>query len=472
MQISFRDPDGLVFRSGGRILRCVFPHAADDLRAFLSSAVASTAMAEGILACTTVLNGAASFEVPPAVREKVADGAVVLEHKPIPFPNYPYEWAPEMLHRAAAVTLRLARAAVSAGFGLKDATPYNVMFDGPKPVFLDLLSFARRDPLDALWRPYGQFVRTFVYPLLACRYFGLHLDELLLVHRDGLEPERVLRLCSPWRRLLPPFLGAVTVPALLSRGDDADKPDRFRARRARDPDEANYLLNRLFTRANRLLGDTPTPARKSAAARYMDSGHMYATAEFAEKERVVSEALKRIRAESVLDIGCNTGHFSLLAARHGARVVAVDHDPDAVGLLWKRATEDNLDILPLVVDIARPPGACGWENDEFPSFLERARGKFGCVLMLALIHHLLVNERAPLDRILGLASALTTGFAIIEYVDPADPQFQRIARGRDVLHRDLTRDSFEGETREFFDIVDSHNVTPTRRIYVLAKKRG
>jgi hypothetical protein len=27
------------------------------------------------------------------------------------------------------------------GFGLKDATPYNVLFRGAQPVFVDLLSF-------------------------------------------------------------------------------------------------------------------------------------------------------------------------------------------------------------------------------------------------------------------------------------------------------------------------------------------
>ena len=128
-------------------------------------------------------------------RRDLPEGSLILEHRSIPFPNFPYEWPPEMLRAAAELTLRLAQAALVDGFGLKDATPYNIMFDGPRPVFLDVLSFERRDQLDPIWRPQAQFIRTFLYPLLANRYLGLQMDEILLSHRDGLEPERMRQMC-------------------------------------------------------------------------------------------------------------------------------------------------------------------------------------------------------------------------------------------------------------------------------------
>ena len=77
------------------------------------------------------------------------------------------------------------------GIGLKDATPYNILFRGPDPVFIDVLSFERRNPGDPTWLPYAQFVRTFLLPLLANKYFGLGLDQILTTRRDGLEPEEV-----------------------------------------------------------------------------------------------------------------------------------------------------------------------------------------------------------------------------------------------------------------------------------------
>ena len=91
--------------------------------------------------------------------------------------------------------------------------------------------------------------------------------------------------------------------------------------------------------------------------------------------------------------------------------------------------------------------------------------------MLALVHHLLVNERVPLDSIFDLAALLTTRLLIVEYVDPADPQFRSMARGRDALHRDLTVDSFELAAQRLFEIAGAQAVTPTRRIYILEKRR-
>jgi SAM-dependent methyltransferase len=464
MRVSFRDPDGFVFRSGARIYRCVYPHAAEHLRSFLGSPFAIAQMERGTLAGVTSQADAPGPDAPAALPA----GSVILEHRGITFPNFPYEWAPEMLQRAAALTLQLAEEALAEGFGLKDGTPFNIMFEGPAPVFLDVLSFECRDPLDATWRPYAQFVQTFLYPLLANRYLGLRLDEILLTHREGLDSKRLRHLCSFWLSLRPPLLSLATIPAWLSRLTENSSSDRFQTRCAKDADEAKFLLRRVFARAGRVLRRIPR-RRRSAASRYMDSGHNYAAAELALKEEAVSKALAGAGVRTVLDIGCNTGHFSLLAARLGARVVAIDRDPAAVGELWDAAAERKADILPLVIDIARPPGASGWANREQPSFLERARGRFDCVLMLALMHHLMVNERVPLDSLFELIAELTVRLAVIEYIDPADTQFQRILRGREALHRDLTPASFEAAAGRHFQIVDICDVTPMRRIYTLEK---
>jgi hypothetical protein len=159
-----------------------------------------------------------------------------------------------------------------------------------------------------------------------------------------------------------------------------------------------------------------------------------------------------------------------MAARKGARVVAIDRDDSVIDTLWRSARTEAPGILPLVVDIGRPPGACGWRNRECPAFLERARGHFDLVMMLALLHHLVVNERVPLAAILQLAFELTTRWAIVEYVDPQDPNFRHIVRGREELHRDLTPENFESAAGRLFQIVDSAGINATRRIYLLRKK--
>lgn len=465
MRLSFRDPAGFVFRDGEQIYCCVSPSAVPPAREFLDSAFARAKIAEGSIARTIAVEGP-----PPetSAEVEIAPGSLLLAHQPIAFPNYPYEWPTEMLEAAAGLTLRLAQEALTAGFTLKDATPFNVMFEGPRPVFLDVLSFDRSDPLAPVWRAYAQFVQTFLYPLLASRYLGLRLDEMLLVHREGLEPERLRAMLPLSLRWRPPFLGLVTIPSLASGfGDKPGGPSL--AATAKTPGEARYLLRHIFARCARVLRRLPKP-RATEAVDYVGRTGRYTTAETERKEAAVSAALRDIETPEILDIGCNTGRFSLLAARHGARVVAIDRDPAVIGRLWTSAGESRADVLPLVVDIGRPPGGCGWANREQAPFLERAEGRFDCVLMLALAHHLIVNERAPLDLIFDLLARLTRSRAVVEYVDPADPPFQRIARGRDALHRDLTPASFEAAARRRFAIVAATPVTPTRTVYTLDRR--
>ena len=467
--LSFRDPDGYVFRAGKRILRYVLPHAAGDVLEFLHSSLAAGWMDDGRLVRSTLLQNPSGMELPAECSGQLPPGVVIIEHTPLALPNYPYEWSPEMLRSAGELTLELARQAAYRGFSLKDATPYNVIFDGCRPVFVDLLSFRRRDPKESVWLAYAQFMRIFVLPLLAYQYFGLRPDTILLAHRDGIEPESLWRLCPAYRLLLPPFLSSVTLPVLFARRGAKDG-GAYRVRHARDEHEAAFLLDKLFQRTSRLLQRVIKSRRTSSAVQYMESGHPYAAAELAEKERFAASVFERCLPRFVLDVGCNTGHFSVLAARTGARVVAIDRDEAAIDALWRSANQSAPGILPLVIDIGRPPGACGWENAECSAFLDRARGAFDCVLMLAVIHHLVVNERVPLAAILRLASELTTCWAVVEYIDPADSNFRQIARGRDALHRDLTRESFESTAGEWFQIVDSAGVSATRRVYLLRKK--
>src|ERR1035441_65725 len=136
-----------------------------------------------------------------------------------------------------------------------------------------------------------------------------------------------------------------------------------------------------------------------------------------------------------------------------------------------RAGGDKLAILPLAVNLTRPSPGTGWRNQECASFLDRARGKFDAVLMLAVIHHMLVTERVPLADILDLAADLTTNLLVIEFVAPDDSMFQRLTRGREELHKDLTAELFETAAGRHFEIVRMQHVEGTsRRLYALRKR--
>jgi SAM-dependent methyltransferase len=376
-----------------------------------------------------------------------------------------------MLWEAARLTLELTETSLGAGYGLKDATPYNILFRGCEAVFIDVPSFERRDQGDPVWHAYAQFVRTFLLPLLVNKRWGLPIAEVLGTRRDGLEPHEVYRFCGPVERLIPPMLSLITIPTWLGGKARAQGRELYEPRALANTEKAQYILKSLLQRLRRTLDSLKPSGRiRSAWSAYMVT-HSYSEPAFDAKERFVAAWLAEFKPKRVLDIGANTGHFSALAAKAGAEVVALDLDPVCVGTLFRRAHQEKLNVLPLVVDVSRPTPALGWRNRECPSFLSRATGRFDAVIMLALIHHLLVSERIPLPEILGLAAELSISLAIIEYVGPQDEMFLQLTRGREDLHRSLSEATFEQACTAHFDIINSLPLPGThRRLYGLKKK--
>jgi SAM-dependent methyltransferase len=475
ISISFRDPDGSVQCSGNRIIRTVLAARLSEFTTFLKSSTAQTLIANGHLVGTR--------ELP----DDLSSGRQ-FEHDRVWFPSYPYEWPPEMLFEAGSLTLDLAEAALEEGYGLKDATPFNILFNGPNPVFVDVLSFEPRMPADSIWLPYAQFWRMFILPLLAHKHFGSRAHELLSVRPHGLEPEELYARCSWAQRIRPPFLGALSIPTWLGRktslGDVTPKPRRKRKRpqteppkvaffsNGHDPDQARFILQMQFRRLRKALRAVePKSGRKKSIWSGYASMMSYSSEEFDNKRQIVWRWLLGSIAKTVLDIGCNTGAFSEIAARLNADVVAVDSDPVVVGRVWKLARRERLNVLPLVVDFARPTPATGWRNAENSGFLDRAAGRFDTVLMLAVLHHLLVTERIPLSEVLDLAAHLSRKELIIEYVDREDPMFQQLLRGRGDLHTGFTREFFENTCQQRFTIVGKQSLKSDLRILYLLRKK-
>ncbi len=218
---SFRDPSGFCLTWDKRILRVVSSDVLDEIDLFISSEIAKKLCASQLLVQTQRLSPSEQEEL---LRDEDFQQLVrgrpvgaIFEHEKVEFASYPYEWPAEMLYAAGRLILDLAQSCLKEGYGLKDATPYNILFQGNTPLFVDLLSFERRNPCDPIWKPYAQFCRNFLLPLLAYKFWDVRPADVFTQRRDGLEPAEVYRFCSPLRRLLMPFLTQVSIPTWLSR---------------------------------------------------------------------------------------------------------------------------------------------------------------------------------------------------------------------------------------------------------------
>ncbi|MBK5276443.1 MAG: class I SAM-dependent methyltransferase [Desulfuromonadales bacterium] len=454
----------------GRVIRKVFAEGLNDVETFLHSSFSNKLMEQGCIVGTRILD-ASQFPATVHQRNFASGACIILEHPLIFFPTYPAEWPPEMLHAAAKLTLDMVAGYRAEGLGLKDATPHNIMFEGHRPVFVDVLSIEKRNPCDPLWKAQAQFERTFLLPLLANRYFRVSLAQIFLTSRDGMEPEALYAFCSILRRITPPFFSLATLPTLLGSKRMARDASMYAEHHLQDPEKAGFILEYTFKRMRRLLkrAAPDSSSQRSAWSDY-ETSNSYAVSEADAKYACVENLMHIYTPRTVLDIGCNTGKFSRLAAKSGARVVAIDRDPVVVGRLWNSALKEDLDILPLVVNLACPTPATGWRNGETLPFIKRSEGKFEAVLMLAIVHHLLVTERIPLREILKLAADLTIKLLLIEFVGKDDPMFIGLCKGRQDLFSWYNRDVFESALSEFFKIVNVSSAGVTHRCLYLLEK--
>ncbi len=444
LELTFRDPAGEFRLIEGCALRKIRPSAAEETQAFLASPLRRSLEQSGDL-------------IPSRIAEYgshscIASGELWLEHPRLDPISYPWEWTTAQWRAAAELTLRVASQAIDAGWTLKDATPLNILFSGSRPILVDVLSFERRNPRSGVWLAYGQFVRTFLLPLVAAKYLSWPLHATLFA-RDGYEPRHIYEALPRWHRLNPDLFDVVTLATMFERPGPGQGGSK-KTRPTTDPSLATHLLQKRIARLAKQIGHAAGHRDSSQWSRYEKSAFHYQPADVADKQQFVKRTLQHCHPERVLDIGANTGTYSLLAAGAGATVVALDSDTAALEELWRTAGKQNKPVTVLVANIARPTPAAGWRNREHFSLLDRLTGGFDLVLMLAVIHHLILRDQLPLAHIAGLCASLTRRWLLLEWVPPSDPMFQEWLRGRDDLYGHLTEDDLTQAFAPHFAVVD------------------
>jgi hypothetical protein len=460
-RISLRDPAGYLIRDGGRLLRVVTLDGVPNARACLDSEVVKRWQAAGGFISVDELNDSDAARAIHSV-----SAAMVLEHREIFFPTFPCEWSLAMLRAAGHCTLDLAVELLNENRGLKDATPFNIIFDGARPVFVDALSVEDRDPKNPTWHAYGQFVRTFILPAVAARHLGWSLRRAFTGSRDGLVPEQLHRMLS-WRdRLRPGVFGFVSGPTLIARMSRA----RYTARQV-DQDAAKFAVRSILAHLRRALDRATKYAYSSEWTGYRDPD-VHAATYHDNRLALVTELLHRFRPATVLDVGTNDGAFAEVAALSGAKVVAIDRDEAVVDSAFRREQRPGDRITYGVVDLTDPTPAAGWRNSERPSFLDRARNGFDCVLCLSVLHHLVIGDWLPITEVVELLATLAKSVLIAEFVPPDDPYCVDLAAGRPIDHSRWSEAAFESAMSVHFTIIERHPVGDGGRTVMVLKRHG
>jgi SAM-dependent methyltransferase len=441
---SFRDPSGRLFRHDGAIFRTCSAEALETLRHARNTGLLETLEHQGLI-------------VPSELKPSRAEGLDASEvgewlvrQPELPLVTYSYEWSFSMLRDAALTTLGALDACLAKGFVLKDATAFNVLFEGTVPRLVDVHSLERRRE-GALWAGYAQFCRAFLFPLFLMSYKGLDPRPLLLAGLGEIPVSEVARVIG-WRdRFKPGVLVNVTMQAQLER--------RF-ADRAEDVGKAGasikYPLEAAQNQVRKLrrIVERLRPPKGDNWTTYAET-HTYRPAAFQAKESFVTRALAERRPATVLDLGTNTGQYAKLARKSGAQVIAVDVSSACVDALYRQTSGDT-GLSPVVADLTKPTPPIGWRLIERKGLLDRLNGDF--LLALALIHHLRITGGIPLTEVIDLLTRLAPS-GVIEWVGRQDSMVRRLLALRPDVYDDYTQDNFERCLSERLSIVARESLT-------------
>jgi ribosomal protein L11 methylase PrmA len=382
----------------------------------------------------------------------------VIQPEQLPFISYPYEWPFPALKAAALLHLDAQLMALEENVSFSDASAYNVQFLGPRPIFIDVLSFRRyRD--GEFWIGQRQFCEQFLNPLLLRALLGVPHNAWYRGGLEGITAQQLNRILPFRRKLSWNVMSQVLLPARWKERAENLPDDRIASLRERRLSRAAYLglLRQLRDWIARL---EPLDTGRTVWGEY-ETSHTYASEEEIAKRNFVAQFIEQSRPALLWDLGCNSGAYSELALEAGASgVIGFDSDQGALERAFARARSKDLNFLPLFLDAADPSPGQGWNGVERRALQARADAQ--AVIALAFVHHLAIGRNIPLDQavhwIVGLAPS-----GVIEFVQKSDPTVRKMLALREDIFDNYTEEAFVAALENRCRVVRSQEVSRTGR---------
>ena len=371
---------------------------------------------------------------------------LVLKHNKIAFISYVTEWSGSMLKEAALVTINLSRSLIDLNLQLKDAHPWNVLFEGCQPIYIDFSSIIRKRQ-SRKWFPLEEFWGKFYLPLLLMSYGCAREARTLLIDPETLRGRNVTRYD--------------VLKVLVKRLKIWEVMTFLFEVQPRYSNRSSLFLDRLKHRIDKIT----IPFEKTHWSDYCDEEVDISTLDtWMTKRRETYFVITRTQPKTLLDIGSNTGWFSKLAAQNGVKVIAFDNDEPSINKLFSNEGARSLGILPLSMDFRFPTHAYGL-GLRCQDATKRFQAEM--VLALAVVHHLVFKQKASFETIASNLASYTTKWLLVEFIPKEDIY---VSEWYNESFAWYTLENFIVELRNHFREIEVLPSNPEPRVLILCTR--
>jgi hypothetical protein len=437
------------------------------------------------------------------VRESEMPDAVILELKnstneidffiahPKIWPiSYPNEWCATMFYDAACFHLDFSIYLEKQELYLKDAHPWNILFKFTRPIFIDLTSVVdgpellREDFLNdneknhinnviymAIKKIYKiMFTPYFIMPLLMYKY-GEYNSVRNYIYKytintfpDYLRINNIFKTSTySLENIIKTIISYLIILNVLLR--------------LRKNSNIKSFYEGIKTAVHKLKPAIKSSDYESYYRLKNEDSDWVPNVSWNDKQRNIFNYVTSTNHLTYLDLACNTGWYSILAAKHGKSVVAIDIDEACVESLYKFAKQNSLSILPLVSNLLEESPDKKSLFDDGCVLINRVdRLRSDVVLALGLLHHMVLGQGIEVGQIIALFASYAKCEMIIEFVDLSDqviidePSFFPAFHANAAISRGYSLDEVVLACKNLGFSVSCKHSTPETRTLLFCKR--
>ena len=460
--ISYKDTAARVVLKEGIYYRYIFNEYKEEYDAFMQSGLYEELSSKGFLISHSELQYDGS------------DNNVykLLLPEQIHFQSYPFCWSYTQWRKAIIAYLEINKIALKYGMLLKDATPFNFYFKNGRAVLLDTSSFIFFKE-GTPWLAYKQFCSEFLSPIALMHYNGQIWSSLIKGYLNGMPLNFVSKQLplKSWFNLT--CLLHIHLHAKYANTEVSVQQENTRKSKVQEGFTKEKLLS--------LLDMILSTVKNWKQAYHLDKnwqGYYEHDIEspiyLGQKEDIIKKWLNEVKPKTVIDLGANTGRFSMLAAKQVEQVIAIESDYNCVEAIENATDKGALkNITVMQMDLTETSPNFGVLEKEYTSIFQRLGNKNlspSLIMGLAIVHHLHISKFLSFPQIAELFAKFNSNYLIVEFVPIEDSKVQLLIKNKQRDFSSYTQENFTAALLKYFKLIEIRKIEGSKRELLLLEK--